>query len=491
MASIGQHFRDVVARQPDAIAIVDGGERIRYSQLEARQTAFARLLRDRWNLAPGDVVAVSLPNCWEFVACFLAVTGSGAVFLPLNTNWRASELGWFARTLPLSGVVTAGELSQVWRDAGSPATSVRTLTIDDPATRAELRRDDTVAAPAVPAAGELADRPAVYEPTSGTTGRPKLVPQTHRSLLASARNVAAGTDIRAGDRFLVALPLYFAYGIGHCLMLSLMNGGQMVMQSKFVPVQVARSIQAERIQVVIMSPVMWKLLAARELRADMLSAVRIAMTGGAAIPAGLGDQCRERLGIHLRNSYGATETGHVATQPPAGEIRSDPRAMDLVPEVEVRVVASDGRPLPAGEVGEILVRSPSMMRGYLNEPRLTAEAMCDGFFRMGDFGFLDADGRLVVVGRKKRLINRGGVKVDPAEVEDVIRTMPGIVKCRVLSSEDSLGAETVRAVIAAPPEAGISREGIVEHCRRHLAEYKVPQLVELVDELPVDLLGKS
>ncbi len=393
---------------------------------------------------------------------------------------------------------------------------------------------------AVPAErGPRDDTITLYLTTSGSTGTPRIVPRTHRMLVTGARNTGEFLGITPGTRFLGAVPFYHANGFSNCMLLPLLRGGTLVVLRRFTPGGLVDLVVREAIEVLIGSPAMFSLLVDHRPPRQAFSTVTHCLSSGAPMPAALRAACADQLGLHVRQLYGSTETGVVAIEPsgpgddragrhppgpsdnragrhppgpsdnraglrPSGPgddragrrapVSAGPSPGDVglpLPSVEIRIVDETGRDLPEGEIGEVLVRAPTAMAGYLGEPAPDRPGWPAGFLSMGDSGLLDARGHLILAGRRRRVINLAGIKVDPSEVERVLRELPQVHACRVLAAADRHQLEIVKAVIAVSDGAVLTRTEVVAHCRSRLAEYKIPRVIEFVEAMPADLAGKG
>jgi long-chain acyl-CoA synthetase len=486
---ISERIESIAAEQPDRPALIDGPTTVSYGELIRRRTVLVDILHRRFRVAEGDIVAVSLPNCWESAAYFLAAAKLGAIFLPLNTQWRTSEAKWLAERLPIRALVTCLKLRGPWDEVRDALPPERILSIDE--SEMESGWSGPALEPPHPCGPRrFEEQSALYLTTSGSTGRPRLVPRSHRNLIAGAQAVGEALGINRGQRFLSVIPFHHANGFSNCLFLPLMYGATVVVMKRFLPTAVAETVAQQRIQVLIGSPVVYSLLS--DGIADPLAfhGVRISVSSGAPLPSVLAQLWKDRFGLRIRQLYGSSETGTISIEREADP--EEPGSMGRpLPSVEVRVLGVDDAPLSANHVGEVAVRSPAMMAGYVGEQELNRQAFVGGFLRTGDLGRLTDDGLLVFEGRRKRLINAGGVKVDPVAVEEVLRTFPEVQECRVLPGRDAKDMEILKALIVMHPGCSASYSEIMKHCRKYLAEYKIPRRIEIVDAIPVDLAGKS
>ena len=485
---IAERLEHTAAQNPDAIALVDGETGISYPELTRRMTGLARYLTRRLALTSGDVVGFFLPNCWQFVAGFFALAKIGAVCMPFNTRWRASELESYVRRFPISAVITNQKLREPWDRLGEMIPPDRVLVIDEPEV-VDVLSSESLERADWRGHRSLEGDVVVHLTTSGSTGRPRVAPRTHSAMLVGAANVGRVLGVRAGQRFLAVVPFYHANGFSNCMLLPLVHGATVVVANTFDPYVFANLVRAHKIQVLMVSPFILRMVAERNVDPNVFSSVEICLSSGAPTPRELAEFWEDRFGVRVRQLYGSSETGTISIEPADSPIRSA-AVGTAVPSVEVRVLDSEGADRGLGEVGEIAVRSPATMLGYLGEPELNARVFAGGYFRTADLGKLDNARNLWIVGRKKRTINFGGIKVDPGEIEATIEKMPGVRQCRVLGVMDRRQSEIIKAVVAVHNEHRRSRREVVEHCRQFLAEYKLPRVIAFVEAIPVDLTGK-
>jgi long-chain acyl-CoA synthetase len=462
---IAERLRAVAEENPEGLAIVDGAERITYSELLRRIDRFREWLHQRLHVAPGDVILGSLENSWQFVACLFAMAELGGVFMPLHPGWRAAELRSFRERLKIQGVITGRAPGPEWDQVVSRA---RVLSIDG-------GFGEALRAPRAQAAD--GNSPALYLATSGSTGTPRIVPRSHRNLLAGARNVARALTIDPGRRFLCVVPFYHSSGLHNSLILPLLNGARLILVRHFTPAACARLVAAEGADVLIGSPFVYRMLLDH---AQYLPTLELCVSAGARMTQTLARAWQERLGRRVRQLYGSTETSAIsidrsAEPPPPGTVGTP------IEEVEIRIL----------EEGEVAVRSPMVMSGYVAAPEWDLRVFEDGFFRTGDLGFLDSDGRLRLFGRTRRVINMAGVKVDPVEIEQAVESLEGVVACHVDSRNGDRESELIRARIELREGVEMTRAHVIAHCRRRLADYKLPRVIEFVEALPVTLAGKT
>jgi acyl-CoA synthetase (AMP-forming)/AMP-acid ligase II len=477
-------FDSVVSRQPQTLALIEGETRVCYADLMSRSGRFARYLVEEVGLRRGDHIAVCLPSCWEVVAGFLAASGIGAVWVPFHPQWRSREVAWLAGRVPLRALITNSLLQQTWRDAAVLPPGV--VLIDDPAIQDRL----LASASPLPASPSMEDEVSVCFTTSGSTGRPRVALRTQANLLAAQRSTAAALGVKPGMRILSAVPFHYSGGFDNCMLLPLLFGATAVVLPSFTPAAAEAAVAQERVQLVMGSPFIYSMLLESNANRASFASVETAISFGAPMAPDLARRSEERLGLRVRQLYGATETGVIAIQSPDTPFQ-DGVAGQTVASAEVHILDERGERLGPGYNGDVVVGGPGVMTGYLNEPDLNRELFRDGLFRTGDLGRLDASGTLILCGRSKTVLNLGGTKVDPAEIERVLLEMPEVRDCTVRGVRDTRQGEIVAATIGVRPGLTLSRQAVVAHCRRRLAEFKVPRRIEFVDAVAVEVSGKK
>jgi acyl-CoA synthetase (AMP-forming)/AMP-acid ligase II len=484
---ISEYLRDVVRRHPDELAIVDGDERIAYRQLPERVRAAREWLRSTLDPQPGDVVAVSLDNSWQFVACLFAVSELGCVLMPCNPQWRGGELRAFAGRLGFRGAVIEPRFTAEWDQILDVIPTAQVLTADHVPARAD---PGTSGPPPIDSVSE--DAPALYLSTSGSTSAPRLSPRSHRNLVAAAENVASSMDIGPGRRFLSVLPFHASHGLHNNLILPLLSGATLVMMRRFSPGACAELMHHEAVDTLFGSPFIYGYLVDSIRDAGLLSSLRHCFSGGARIPSSVVERWRERFGLDIRQTYGMSESGLLTMERGARTPTSSVGACigEPVRGVEVVVLGAERQSLERAEIGELAVRSASVMSGYFGEPELSRSLFHDGFFRTGDLGYFDSAGNIHLTGRMGRLMNIAGVKVDPVEVERIVERLPNVASCHVDAVPNGRGGEVIRARVVPREGLQVTRREVIEQCRQQLAEYKLPRVIEFLEATPISIAGK-
>ena len=465
-------------RAPDKAALLWDEGALTHGEVQRRARAFAERLAER-GVRAGDRVAVTIPNRWTFAVALLGGWQLGATVAPLDPllkrDERAAILADLAPALLVeSSDVAAGE------DEASAGTGGGALGVEG-----------TRSLQAIPDAP--APAPALVLYTSGSTGRPKGAVLSHAALtFANESWTGPVMRLTPGDVVLATLPLSHSFGLNGALLASLSAGASAVLVERFSPEGVLEAISRHGVTVFPGVATMFRrLLESPALGAADLSRVRLAVSGAAPCPWELAEEWRQRTGIRIVRGYGMTELFRPISYL-ARDTTESPEAIGrAVPGVEVRTVDDAGRVLPAGEVGELWIKSPAAMQGYLNDPEETRRVLgLDGWFRTGDLATLSADGVVRIVGRKRERILRGGHSVFPQEVEAVLLTHPGVAEAAVVGVLHPTLGEEVHAFVALRPGAGTAADELVLYCRERLAAFKYPRQITIVPALPRSATGK-
>lgn len=452
-------------------------------------------------VAAGDRVAVWSPNTWHWVIACLAIHHAGAAMVPLNTRYTADEAGdILARTdapvlFGMGKFLGHDRVADLDRDALPALRHVVRIPIeaDDPV---RGTWDDFVAggtdldAVAARAAAVAPDDVSDILFTSGTTGRSKGVLCAHRQSLSASASWAANGKITAEDRYLCINPFFHNFGYKAGILACLQTGATLIPHLTFDPLRALQAIERHRITVLPGPPTIYQTLLDHPQRKDYdLSSLRFAVTGAATVPVVLVERMQSELDIDIvLTAYGLTEANGMGTM-----CRADDDAVTVATtcgrpfaDFELRIDSSG-----PGEAGEVLLRGPNVMLGYLDDPEATAAAIdADGWLHTGDIGAVDEAGNLRITDRLKDMYICGGFNVYPAEVEQVLARMPGIADAAVIGVPDERLGEVGRAFVVARPGADIDEESVIAYTREHLANFKAPRSVRFVDALPRNPGGK-
>jgi long-chain acyl-CoA synthetase len=476
-------WRQAEAR-PQQIALSGAGGTLSYAELRERCAAVAGKLA-QLGIRKGDRVLLVTPNVPEFAAALRGIQAAAAIAVTVNAMSTAAELDYIlgdaACALTLAWHSTCQAPEQACARRG-----LRMLTLDH-----GLR--SMADAPAMTGPVDAADDDtAVLLYTSGTTGRPKGAQITHGNLEACAAIFHSALRLSERDTFGTALPLSHIFGQGVILGATLRAGASLSVLERFTPDAFARMLARDRVTVAAGVPTMWNavLHAAQAADAGTFASLRLVASGGASLPDEVLRAFSERFGCTILEGYGLTETTGAATFNGIDRVRKPGRVGIALPGCEVHVVGPDRRDLGAGQVGEVLIRGPVVMKGYWGRPEVTAEVLRDGWLRTGDLGEIDEDGDLRIVDRKQDLIIRGGYNVYPREVEEVLFGHPDIVEAAVVGIPDEHYGEEVGAAVVLKPGAALSVQELRGWARERLSAYKVPRCLLVMEALPKGPTGK-
>ncbi len=506
-----------LARDPDGAALVYFDGVLTRQELDEQSDALASALLAR-GFARGDRLAVYLQNVPQFVVAMVATWKAGGVMVSINPMSRARELSYLLQDSGATVLLSLEHLyDEVARDVvpGTGVELVLTTSGLEHQTRADPRLFDGVARRRhegttdlselvaehrgqVPPPVELApDDVAFLTYTSGTTGVPKGAMNTHRNVVFTAQVYRDWVRFSAGGSVLGIAPLFHITGlIGH-VAISLLAPMPLVLAYRFEPQVVLDAMLEHRPTCTIGAiTALNALLAAPGFTQDHFSSFTSVYSGGAAISPTAEQRFRTATGRQVHNAYGLTETTSPMTVTPFGAPSPvDPTSGALsvgvpAPSTVVRIQDDDGNDLPIGEIGEIVAEGPQVVAGYWGKPDETAANLPGGALRSGDVGFLNAEGWVFIVDRKKDMINASGYKVWPREVEDVLAEHPAVRESAVVGVPDERRGETVKAFVSLAPGASVTPDELIAHCRARMAAYKYPRQVVLVDELPKTVTGK-
>jgi acyl-CoA synthetase (AMP-forming)/AMP-acid ligase II len=421
----------------------------------------------------GDVVAVKLPNRVELVTTVFAAWKIGAAVTPVNPSLTPSEVA-YQLTDSAARVLVTDTAEQDFR------VPVRTV--------ADL------AAPGRP--GAVPDEPrrpedvALLVYTSGTTGRPKGVELTHANLMAMAQGINEAMGSGPDTHSLLILPLFHVNGIVVSVLAPLLAGGQTTIAGRFDPRRFFDLVAQHRPTFFSAVPTIYSMLAALPVEvAPDTSSLRFAICGAAPMPPQLIESFEARYGVPIIEGYGLSEGTCASTTNPLNGIRKPGTVGVALPGQRIAILDSHGRPVAAGTPGEVAIAGPTVMRGYLNRPQETAEAIVDGWLRTGDIGFLDADGYLTLVDRAKDMIIRGGENIYPKELESVLYAHPGVREAAVVGRPDAIYGQVPVAFVALKPDVNTSVEQLAAHLEVSLAKFKRPEII-VTESIPKNAVGK-
>lgn len=486
--SVYAMFAAGVAANPDGEALVQGGRRLRYADLDLRVAKIAAGLRAR-GVAPGSRVGFLLGNCPDYVALLFAVAKLGAIAVPLNIREAAPELAYILNDCQASVLLCCASLVERLpvRDDIPLIEVIEVLDLAAESPLASLLADGEVRDPVLVDAADV----AVILYTSGTTGRPKGAMLSHVNLVHSVLHYRHAMQITADDRSIIAVPMSHVTGLV-ALILTIANAGAtLIIMGEFKADRFVDLAVEERMSHTLMAPAMFALcLLQPDIAAKDLSAWRVSGYGGAIMPEATLARIDKLLpDLRLINCYGATETSSPAVMMPPRYASARAHQVGLpVPCGDIRVMDAEGCEVPVGEDGEIWIAGPMVVSGYWNNPDATAREFVGGYWKSGDVGRQDAQGFLQIVDRIKDVINRGGYKIYASEVENLLLAHGGVQEVAVVARSCPILGERVHAFVVA--ERGVTEAELRAHCQGAIAEYKQPEQYHFVASLSRNANGK-
>ncbi len=486
MANLAEFLAETARRQPESPALRLGVATTTYAELDRLSAQAAALLRAE-GLRAGDRVALMLPNVPEFVVLYYGILRAGGIVVPMNPLLKTRETDYHLRD---SGAVLLFE----WHAApgegaeGAAAARVRHRAVEPAAFAGLLARQE----PRYEVAAAAGDDIAVLLYTSGTTGRPKGAALTHAGLRHNTEVSAVHVkQLTAEDVLVGCLPLFHIFGQTCTMNTAVYSGASLILVPRFDPQTVLDAIARDRATVFEGVPTMYAALFHHPgaTGADV-STLRMCISGGASLPVEVLHGIERRFGCMVLEGFGMSETSPVVSFNHPDRPRKVGSIGTPVRDVEVRLLDDAGLDAAPGEVGELAVRGPNLMKGYWNRPEETAAAIPDGWLRTGDLARQDEDGYLYIVDRKKDLIIRGGYNVYPREIEEVLHEHPAVALAAVIGLPEERLGEEVAAAVVLRPGAVATVEELQEYVRERVAAYKYPRRVWLADALPMGPSGK-
>jgi acyl-CoA synthetase (AMP-forming)/AMP-acid ligase II len=437
-----------------------------------------------------DRVGIVLPNGPEMAAAFLCI-GAGATTAPLNPAYRAEEFDFYLSDLNAKAIVLPkGEGGPAREVAERRGIAILELAPGEAAGAFTLSGGAPGQA-AKPGMAEPADIALVLH-TSGTTARPKIVPLTQANIAASARHIGTTLRLSPADACLNIMPLFHIHGLIAAVLSSIAAGGAVICTPGFDALRFFRWLDEERPTWVTAVPTMYQAILSRaERNRDIIARARLRFlrSSSSSLPGPVMRELEAVFGCPLVESYGMTEASHQMASNPLEGVRK-PGLVGLPAGPEIAIMDEDGALLPQGAVGEVVIRGPNVTAGYENNPEANAKAFTKGWFRTGDQGMFDPDGYLMLTGRLKELINRGGEKVSPLEVDGVLSAHPAVAQVLTFAMPHAKLGEEVAAAVVLREGATLTERELRDFASKHLADFKVPRKVVFLPEIPKGATGK-
>lgn len=433
----------------------------------------------------GDRVVLVLADGPEYVQTLLAVTFIGAAAAPLNPAYTVDEFTFYIDDIaPAMVIAGAGEAAAAREAAGERP--VLDLELGDG--RPTLSRGGSALPRRAPSELAQPGDIALVLHTSGTTSRPKQVPLRHRNLMASTHAIGRHYALSSEDVAFATMPLFHVHGLVATVFAQLAAGGRVIAPRRLAPSQFWTALEPQGVTWFSGSPTILTMLLDRRAAGRTAPALRFVRACSAPLSSAFADRVEGDLGVPIVQAYGMTEASHQVASNPLPPGRRDPGSVGVATGTTIAIVDGVGRELPVGEAGEVVISGPGVMEGYLENPEANASAFTEGRLRTGDLGVLDAEGYLRLAGRIKELINRGGEKISPYEVEQALREHPAVADAACFAVPDEKYGEEVGAAVVLDGDADV--EALRSFCGERLAAFKVPKDLRILDALPKTATGK-
>ncbi len=519
--SLYQMFQESAETYKNNPAVHFMGKDLSYQELQSQVKSLASALSEM-GVKKGDRVAVHLPNSTQFPIAFFATLAIGAIVVPFNPLYVAREMEYQLKDSGAETIITLTRFYNMVKEV-QPKTDVKNVIVSNikdyfpgflgflytvakekkEGDRVSISGEDYSFTDLIskhsgkePPHVELApeDR-AVYLYTGGTTGVSKGAILQHRNLVANSLQVKAWcTDFQDGKEVVLGvLPFFHSYGLTTILNLGLLNGAKLVLLPRFELEMVLKTIDKQKPTLFPGVPTIYVAINnAPNLEKYDIESIRICISGAAPLPVEVQQEFEKNTGGKLVEGYGLTETSPVTHANPVYG-KGKPGSIGLpMPDTEYKIVdvETGETEVPIGEVGEICLKGPQVMEGYLNRPEETAHALRDGWFYTGDIAKADDEGYAYIVDRKKDMVIAGGFNIYPRDIEEVLYAHPKVMEAAVAGIRDPYRGETLKAYIVLKEGEAITEDEIIQYCKDNLAPYKVPKLVEFKDELPKTMIGK-
>ena len=471
----------------DSIAVVspESGTTLTYGELRSQVRATADVFASA-GIKPGDRVAIALPNGIPVLICFLAASVAGTA-APLNLAYRHDEFVFYLDDTKAKLLVVPVEGGDVARAAAGDSIPVLTASMNGKSLSFAGAPDVTLHA-----ADPSPDQFALILHTSGSTGRPKRVPIPHLNLAVSAANIAAHYKLTAADASLCVMPLFHVHGLVASVLSTLYSGGRVIVPGKFNALSFWRTVRDFGVTWYSAVPTMHQVLLARagSQRPDGAESLRFIRSCSAALSPAHMEQIETVFGVPVLEAYGMTEAAHQMASNPLPPAPRKPGTVGCATGIDVGIMDADGNLQPTGTPGEVVIRGESVVTGYENNPEANATSFVNGWFRTGDQGVIDDAGYLKLVGRLKEMINRAGEKISPLELDDFLVSHPAIAEAVCFGVPHPTLGEEVAAAVTLKPDATATEAELIAFCKQHLADFKRPRKIHIVESIPRTATGK-
>lgn len=473
----------LVNGKPEHIAISFHSKKITYTEMEIQVQKFAGYLRS-CGVKDGAKVALLSPNSPDFIFAYWGITRARGVVVPINLMFTPEEIGYVLHNSGAEIMLVHPLIAEKFSTHMLLGLGVKQVIVLDEETREMIEGSKPLLAED---GGEEALAAILY--TSGTTGKPKGAMLTHNNLVSDIISLVRSTVITPYDNFLCVLPMFHSFAWTVCVLLPLYCGAKTVVLGSFHPNETLNTIVNEKITFLLAVPPMFGILL-RKAKRGQFKHIYVAVSGGAPLPKEIYYAFSKKFPINVVEGYGLTEAGPVVSINPVEGIKKAGSIGKALPDVEVIVGDEQGNEVPRGEIGEILVKGKNVMQGYYNDEQATAAVFTNGWLRTGDMAYMDEDGYIFIVDRKKDLIIVSGFNVYPREIEVLLYGHPKIEEAAVIGIPDDTRGEAPKAFIVLKEGEEMDKKEVLEFLKPQLAQFKLPREIAFADSLPKNATGK-
>ncbi|BAZ21901.1 AMP-dependent synthetase and ligase [Kalymmatonema gypsitolerans NIES-4073] len=490
---------EIVKTDPYQTAITYDNLRISYQEFYASIQHLSNYLRTT-GIVPGNCIALILPNSPEFAIAFYATAKLNAIVLPINPLLKEEELSYYIIDSNTKAIITNSYGAEISRKIISKIDKkIELIVLDDTSSFTREADNLIITESTSPFKGDV-----LYQYSSGSTGRPKRVCRTQENLYHEVINFTETINISSADNILCIVPLYHAHGLGNCLLAAICNGATLVILEQVshqgttieVPFVFRRSrvlelIEKEKITILPAVPYIFNTLAETPADAQVdVSTLKLCFSAGNFLSKDIFDKFLQRFGIPVRQLYGCTEAGSIAINLDKDLKKTYDSVGCPLKNIDIKIIDDAGKELPTGSIGEVVIKSQALTKGYCNKPERNQQVFQDGWFFTGDLGKKDEFGRVYITGRKQIFIDTGGHKVDPLEIENILITHNQVKEAVVVGIKGLYAGEIIKAVIVPQNRDICEEKDILSYCKDKLADFKVPKIIEFRNDIPKSPLGK-
>ncbi len=499
--TLGELLSQSAQKSPQRIAIVFGRKKISYKLLDETTDHIAAGLLNL-GIKKGDRVAIFLDNCPEFIITYFSIVKAGAVALPINYMFKMEEANFILQDSQAKAIITSRPYIAMAEELRLRADCLKHIICTAAASKSHILDFSKIKRNNPSALNNLSipsTETAVILYTSGTTGHPKGAMLSHYNLISNAFDCAANLKPDFRDTFICILPLFHSFAATVCMNLPLLVGGKIVLMKSLKPFKrVIRAVRKNKVSIFTGIPSVFTVLKNIKLPGilnspliKLINPVKLCISGAAALPVETLKVFEKKFRIPLIEGYGLTEASPVVTINPVKGIRKPGSiGLSLSKNIEIKIIDDKGNDLKNDKIGELLVKGPNVMLGYLKQEEATAQTLKNGWLYTGDMAKMDNDGYLYIAGRKKEMINVRGLNVYPREIEETLYQNPKVKESAVIGILDEHRGEVPKGYVVLKDDAQATEREIIQYLRDRLAPYKIPKQIEFRKSLPKNSTGK-